>query len=202
SENRHAPLEFTQFPPGALRDTCGPRLLKPTLVPTLRSPATPATPLQLAGEPTGPPSLPAEATISPPLATSSVTTCCCAAVHDPVPPRLKLMICAGYGLSGTPVTCRPAAQRIPSRMSESRPPHLPSARTGRIFPCQVIPATPVALLAMAPRMPTTRVPCHELLPTVQLAKVGFCRSLEATQSPGSEASGSRPSPSLATAGSE
>jgi len=77
------------------------------------------------------------------------------------------MTLAGWVLSGTPVTCRPAAQRIASRMSESTPPHLPSTRSGRIFGPQVIPVMPAVLLDSAPRMPATRVPCQELLLTVQ-----------------------------------
>ena len=57
-----APEAFTQFPAGDAKATSGPRLLNPTLVPTWRMPAIPATPAQLAGESTGPPSLPAEIT--------------------------------------------------------------------------------------------------------------------------------------------
>src|SRR3954469_8320838 len=166
-ENRQAPLALTQLPPGEARATSGPRLLKPTLVPVLRKPAIPATPAQFAGESTGPPSLPAEITTVTPAATTSVMTVCSADVQVPVPPRLILMICAGFLLSGTPLTCRPAAQRMASRMSESTPPHLPSTLTGRIFGCQLIPVMPVALFESAPRMPATRVPCHELFSPVQ-----------------------------------
>src|SRR5450631_1447286 len=61
----------------------------------------------------------------------------------------------------------PPAQSMAASISESVPPHLPSARTGRIQLLQVRPATPVALLVIAPSMPTTRVPCQELLATVQ-----------------------------------
>ncbi len=39
---------------------------------------------------------------------------------------------AGFGLFGTPGTGRPAAQYIASITSVDVPPHLPSARTGRI----------------------------------------------------------------------
>ena len=77
-ENRHGEpaAVFTQLPAGALKATSGPRLLKPTLVPVWRSPAIPATPLQLAGESTGPLSLPAETTTSTPCATTSSMTVC------------------------------------------------------------------------------------------------------------------------------
>ena len=61
-----------------------------------------------------------------------------------------------------------------------------------------MPAMPVWLLVMAPRIPATRVPCQLLLDTVQPANRGFFVSLLDTQSPGSDASASRPSPSLAT----
>ncbi len=134
-----------------------------------------------------------------PLATTSFTTACWAMVQGPEPPRLMLMICAGWVLSGTPGTCSPADQRIASMMSESWPPHFPSARTGRILPCQVMPVIPTALFAMAPRIPTTRVPCQELFSTVQPANglVVSVVSACVTQSPGSEASASRGSPSLA-----
>ncbi len=59
---------FTQLPPGALNATPGPRLLKPTLVPTCRIAPMPATPAQLAGVSTMLPSLPTEATTSTPRA--------------------------------------------------------------------------------------------------------------------------------------
>src|SRR5215469_1367520 len=74
-ENRHGGPVFTQLPPGALTATSGPRLLKPTLVPSCRSPATPTAPGQLAGESTGPPSLPAATTTSTPALPSSLTIC-------------------------------------------------------------------------------------------------------------------------------
>jgi hypothetical protein len=95
-------------------------------------------------------------------------------------------------------TDNPAAHSIPAMMSESYPlPPLPSARTGRIQAPQVIAAMPMPLLLSAPMMPTTRVPCQELGATVSLANSGFCWSVAVTQSPGSEGSGSQPSPSLA-----
>ena len=65
---------LTQLPPGAAIAISGPRSLNPTLVPAWRSAATPTTPLQLAGAPTGPPSLlPAAATIITPRAVISST---------------------------------------------------------------------------------------------------------------------------------
>src|SRR5882757_903642 len=193
-ENRQAPEAFTQLPAGAASAASGPRLLNPTLVPIWRIPAIPATPTQLAGESTGPPSLPAEITTVTPAATTSEMTVCSADEQAPCPPRLMLMIWAGLALSGTPVTCRPAAQRMASRMSESTPPHLPSTRTGRIFGCQVIPVIPVALFERAPRIPATRVPCHELFSTVHPEKAVVAASAVVIQSPGSDASASLPSP--------
>src|SRR6516165_3625233 len=71
------------------------------------------------------------------------------------------------GLSGTPATCTPAAHDIASMMSESKPPHLPSARAGRIRVFQVMPVMPTALFESAPMIPVVRVPCHELLETPQ-----------------------------------
>src|SRR4051812_37270375 len=201
-ENRQAAEAFTQLPAGAASAASGPRLLKPTFLPIWRVPAIAATPTQLVGASTGPPSLPAEITTVPPAATTAWMTVCSAGEQPPLPPRLMLMIWAGLVLSGTPVTCRPAAQRMASRMSELTPPHLPRTRTGRIFGCQVIPVIPVALFDKAPRMPATRVPCHELFSTVQPEKVLPAASALVTQSPGSEASGSLPSLSFPIVGSE
>ena len=65
---------MTQLPAGAAIPTSSPRLLYPTLVPTLRSPATASTPLQLPGAATAPLSLPAEATINTPMAVKVLTT--------------------------------------------------------------------------------------------------------------------------------
>src|SRR5882757_6860658 len=196
-ENRQALEAFTQLPAGAASAASGPRLLNPTLVPIWRIPAIPATPAQLAGESTGQPSLPAEITTVTPAATTSLMTVCSAELQAPLPPRLMLMIWAGCVLSGTPATCRPAAQRMASRMSESAPPHLPRTRTGRIFGSHVIPVMPVALLDSAPRIPATRVPCHELFSTVQPWNFVVAASAVVIQSPGSDASASLPSPSLA-----
>src|SRR5256885_1400194 len=108
-----------------------------------------------------------------------------------------LMMRAGFVLIGTPETGNPAAHIIPARMSESNPPHLPSTRTGRIFACHDNPATPRELLDAAPRMPVVRVPCQELICVSQLLNWELAVSVESTQSPGSEASASRPPPSLA-----
>ena len=56
-----------QLPPGAAMVTSGPRLEKPTLVPTWRSAATETTPGQLPGRPTAWPSeLPAATTMVAP----------------------------------------------------------------------------------------------------------------------------------------
>ena len=65
---------LTQFPPGAPSATSGPRFENPTLVPTCLSPATAMTPLQFAGADTAWPALlPAEMTITAPVATTSLT---------------------------------------------------------------------------------------------------------------------------------
>src|SRR5882762_969327 len=116
-------------------------------------------------------------------------------------------ILAGYGLFGTPLTGMPAAHSMPVTMSESRPPHLPSTRTGSSHALQVTPAIPVPLLLSEPSSPDTRVPCQELgigkvLPVGRLAHSGCLESAWVTQSPGSEASASWASPSLATKVSE
>ena len=55
-------------------------------------------------------------------------------------------------------------------------------------------AMPVLLLVTAPSRPSVCVPCHELLETAQPSAF---ESAAVTKSPGSEASGSRASPSLA-----
>ena len=71
-ERRQSPLAATQLPAGAEMLTCEPKLEYPTLVPTLRSPATAMTPgttvLQLPGNSTGPLELPAETTTRTPSA--------------------------------------------------------------------------------------------------------------------------------------
>src|ERR1700730_7041404 len=67
-----------------------------------------------------------------------------------------------------------------------------------------MPATPRPLSVDAPRMPMTRVPCQELSvgapfgpPQVAAGNSTFFSSAALIQSPGSEGSGSQPSPSLA-----
>ncbi len=96
----------------------------------------------------------------------------------------------------------PAAHSIAAMMSESYPPHLPSARRGRIQGLQVPPAMPWPLLVLAAISDATSVPCHELSAWSQ--PLNFCDwpSCVVTQSPGSEGSESRPSPSFATVASE
>ena len=102
-------------------------------------------------------------------------------VLDP-PPSDRFRIFAGVGLAGTPGTVPPAAQRMPSATSESDPPHAPSTRTGWILTSGAPPNTPIELFARAAIVPETCVPCQLEWPVPH-------------QSPGSEASGSRPSPS-------
>src|SRR6266853_1107307 len=91
---------------------------------------------------------------------------------------------------------------MPVTMSESRPPHFPSTRTGSSHALRVTPAIPVPLLLSAPSSPDTRVPCQELFATIAALHSGLLRSAWMTQSPGSEASASCASPSLATKVSE
>src|SRR5262245_36945303 len=83
-----------------------------------------------------------------------------AAAHRPLPPRLMLMTLAGVGFAGTRATLPPDAQVIASTMSDVRPPHLPSTRTGRILAFGAIPATPTPLLLSAAIVPATWVPCQ------------------------------------------
>src|SRR5215469_2346412 len=111
-----------------------------------------------------------------------------------------LMILAGLGFAGAPLTATPPAHSIPWMMSESSPPHLPSPRTGRIGEPQLTPATPTPLLVSAPRMPATRVPCQELGPAVALLhSLGLLvMSVLVTQSPGSSAPGPGQAPPFAT----
>ncbi len=63
---------------------------------------------------------------------------------------------------------RPAAQRMPSRMSARSAPHLPATRTGSTRPFQFIAAPPTPLLVNEATMPAITVPCHELFSTTQL----------------------------------
>ncbi len=104
---------------------------------------------------------------------------------------------AGYGFVGAPSTGMPADQSIAATMSESKPPHLPRTRTGRIQPFHPRPDTPSALLLRAAMIPETRVPCQELSLAWQPLSGSDEASLLVTQSPGSEASRSQLSPSFA-----
>src|SRR5579862_8791945 len=115
-----------------------------------------------------------------------------------------LMILAGFGFTGAPLTATPPAHSIPLMMSESSPPHLPSARTGSIGEPQVTPATPTPLLVAALRRPATRVPCQELGAAVWLLhSLGLAvMSVLVIQSPGSSAPGPGQAPPLATKATE
>ena len=72
---------------------------------------------------------------------------------------------------------------------------------------QVMPAMPVSLFVIAPKTPTTRVPCQvlgmispgycDVFPHWATENTLFFSSLLLIQSPGSEGSGSQPSPSFA-----
>ena len=104
---------------------------------------------------------------------------------------------AGLGLAGTPATGKPAAQRTPSSKSLSTAPHLPATRTGSTLAPQWMPATPSPLLLAAAISPAMAVPCQELFSTSQPLYAAVRLSAKVTQSPGSLASASRPSPSLA-----
>ena len=53
------------------------------------------------------------------------------------------------------IEASPAAQRIPAMMSESKPPHLPSTRTGSTRVAPPTPAIPNPLLAWAATIPAT-----------------------------------------------
>src|ERR1700722_16310580 len=103
---------------------------------------------------------------------------------------------AGYGFVGKPLCATPAAQSIADSMSESSPPHLPNARACSSQPDQVVPAIPRLLLVIAPSTPLTRVPCQELVATVQPLNCEVCVSACVTQSPGSDASALGPLDSL------
>ena len=56
---------------------------------------------------------------------------------------------------------------------------------------------PAPLSVRPASIPETRVPCHELPSTAQLANCDSVRSCEEIQSPGSDGSESQPLPSLA-----
>src|SRR5690242_1179283 len=97
SENRHGcpATVFTQLPPGAPSAISGPRLLNPTFVPAWRKPRMPIAPGQFAGESTGPPSLPAETTISTPSDANWLVTSAVALSQLPELPRLMFSTLAG-----------------------------------------------------------------------------------------------------------
>jgi hypothetical protein len=78
------------------------------------------TPLQLAGSVFAASTLllPAATTTTVPRATTSLIALCSAAEQAPSPPRLRFSTRAGNGFAGTPGTAMPAAQRMPSMMSE------------------------------------------------------------------------------------
>ena len=56
---------------------------------------------------------------------------------------------------------------MPAMMSESKPPHLPSTRTGSTLTSRPTLAMPMPLLVAAPMRPSVCVPCHELLGRVR-----------------------------------
>ena len=144
--------------------------------------------------------LPAATTTTAPAATTALTALwkVLPELQTPGPPRLRLRTLAGLGLLGTPVTGSPAAQRMPSAISESYPPTLPRTRIGRMRAFIATPTTPVELLPIPAMVPATCVPCQELGPLDPEKP----QSPLLNQSPGSLASESRPVPSLALQGSE
>ena len=112
---------------------------------------------------------------------------------------------AGVGFAGTPGTTSPAAQRMPAITSESKPPHLPSTRTGSRRTLRPTLAMPMPLSVSAEITPATLVPCHELLrgsSSQPGSAPPVSRSDWVTQSPGSAASASRPLPSFAVSASD
>ena len=119
-----------------------------------------------------------------PRPTAPSIAVCIVALHEPLPPRLRLITSAGLALAGTPLTLPPEAQTIASAISEMEPPPTPSTRTGEMRALNAVPATPLALLVSAATVPATWVPCQLDWPLVE--------------SPGSLGSESRPPPSLAT----
>ena len=64
------------------------------------------------------PSLPVEATMLTPRARTSLITSWVAASQAPSTPRLRLSARAGVLVLVTPLTDKPAAQRMPARMSD------------------------------------------------------------------------------------
>ena len=80
---------------------------------------------------------------------------CVVELHEPLPPKLMLITSAGLAFAGTPDTEPPEAQIIPSAISDVKPPHLPSTRTGTTFASYATPATPSPLLVTAATVPAT-----------------------------------------------
>jgi hypothetical protein len=107
-----------------------------------------------------------------------------------------LITFAGLGLVGTLGTRPPEAQVMASAMSEVKPPHLPSTRTGRSLALRATPATPVRLSVSAAMVPATWVPCQ-----LEAEGCGLPHSPALNQSPSSLGFGSRPLPSRAVAAS-
>ena len=194
-------------PPGALMVVPGPTFAKSELSPSTVCEVTAITPWQLAGElmPTTP-SLPvATTTTAPALRAASMADCRVDEHGALLEPRLRLITFAGFALTGNPSDAQvplagaaPDDHRIASVMSDPKPKHLPSARTANILASYATPGMPTALLPTAAIVPATCVPCQELLRSEQVSKIGLALSSALIQSPGSEGSASRPSPSLAT----
>ena len=116
---RMPPVAALPSPPGAAISTLVPKLLYDARLPVGPVAATVITPVQLAGlKPEASALLlPAATTTVAPTATTSLMANCSADRQARLPPRLMLSTLAGFGLVGTPVTARPAAQRMPSTMS-------------------------------------------------------------------------------------
>jgi hypothetical protein len=152
-----APSTKGEPPPGALIAGCtdcgssDPTLAYSAFSPLMTCAVTPMTPRQLAGGIIArSASFPAAATTTAPTAVTASTASCMNCGHaDPMsPPRLTLMIDAGVAFAGMPGTDRPALHRMASAMSDSVPPHLPTARTGCTRTFQATPAMPVPLFAV------------------------------------------------------
>src|SRR5512135_1149995 len=123
------------------------------------------TPAQFAGEMRAvSPSLPVAATTTEPAAIAASTASCMNDGQVWLPPRLRLMTRAGVAFAGTPGTGSPADHLIASAMSDSDPPHLPSARTGCTRTFHAMPAMPMPLFAVAAATPAMCVPCQLLSP--------------------------------------
>ena len=62
--------------------------------------------------------LPAAATSAAPWSRAALIASCMLLLQAPGLPSDRLITLAGFGLAGTPSTATPAAQRMPSMMSE------------------------------------------------------------------------------------